>query len=79
MNATFVVRDRLASPLTSCNTLTRYLAIQERCLVEFLEIDHMKSTLIAAPALALATAQMEFFEKGARDFQVIQTVFSELI
>jgi hypothetical protein len=39
----------------------------------------MKSTLIAAPALALATAQMEFFEKGARDFQVFQAVFSVLI
>jgi hypothetical protein len=39
-------------------------------MIEYHEIDVMKSTLIAAPALALATAQMEFFEESAKDFQV---------
>jgi hypothetical protein len=30
----------------------------------------MKQTLIAAPALALACAQKEFYENGAKDFIV---------
>jgi hypothetical protein len=41
-------------------------------MIEYHEIDLMKSTLIAAPALALAVAQMDFFEKGAKDFQVLK-------
>jgi hypothetical protein len=30
----------------------------------------MKAAIIAAPALALASAQMSFFESGAKDFAV---------
>jgi hypothetical protein len=41
-------------------------------MIEYHEIDLMKSTLIAAPALALAVAQMDFFEQGAKDFQVLK-------
>jgi hypothetical protein len=30
----------------------------------------MKAAIIAAPALALASAQMTFFDSGAKDFAV---------
>jgi hypothetical protein len=46
-----------------------YQSLAERLMIEYHEIDSMKSTLIAAPALALATAQMDFFEDSAKDFQ----------
>jgi len=39
-------------------------------LSRYLEIDGMKPAIIAAPALALASAQMSFFESGAKDFAV---------
>jgi hypothetical protein len=49
-------------------------------MIEYHEIDLMKSTLIAAPALALAVAQMDFFEKGAKDFQVLKNpIFEPLL
>lgn len=46
-------------------------------MIEYHEIDLVKSTLIAAPALALAVAQMDFFEKGAKDFQVLKSPISK--
>jgi len=46
-----------------------YQSLAERLMVEYQEIETMKSTLVAAPALALAKAQLEFFEKGVKDFQ----------